>query len=114
MVMSLFRLYIPEVIQTYSHEGFIIWAIQSRIYHVWKDWFDSIKHIKISEDQIEGVVFLEFSDGGEQPENIMRVLLKIGATLPKPKNPDRPGSSYEEGKALDFMSIKKWVDDGLA
>lgn len=97
-VMRLFRLYIPEVIQTYSHEGFVVWIIETRIYLAWKEWFDSIGLLGIqfgniaqdgnliSKNNIDkNVVSLQFTDDGDQPEDLMRLLLKIGATLPKPK-----------------------------
>src|SRR5215204_7268734 len=57
MIMDLFRLYIPEVIQTLSHEGIMIWIIESRVYRMWKDQFDAHSYTSdsIQEDVINRI-----------------------------------------------------------
>lgn len=76
-----------------SAKGVVVWIIEARIYLAWKEWFDSIELDEIQPgninpyydlDEDQQVVSIQFTDSADQPEDLMRVLLKIGATLPKP------------------------------
>jgi hypothetical protein len=86
MIMDLFRLYIPEVIQTFSHEGIFVWIIESEIYRLWKKQFDAHSYTSdsIQEEVIDGVAVAKImmGDASQDPEHVMRVLLKAGANKP--------------------------------